>query len=85
LQIKELDNKAQTFQQRIDQIIRETYDLQEETKCEEENLRQMELECAKNLAPELQNLEKLLKEKQNFLAKIESEKDEKEVNFLKIC
>ena len=39
----------------------------------------MELESAKNIAPELQNLEKLFKEKQNSLAMIESEKDGKEV------
>ena len=43
----------------------------------------MESECAKNTAPEFQKLEKLLKEKQSSLAKIESEKDGKEVLFFK--
>lgn len=84
MQIKELENKAQTFRQQITQVVKEIDQLQQEAKREEENLRKMESECAKNTAPEFQKLEKLLKEKQSSLAKIESEKDGKEVLFKKI-
>ncbi|CAK5079295.1 unnamed protein product [Meloidogyne enterolobii] len=81
LQIKELENKAQTFRQQITQVIKELDLLQQEAKREEENLRKMESESAKNTAPEFQKLEKLLKEKQSSLAKIESEKDGKEADL----
>ncbi|KAL7074740.1 hypothetical protein ACQ4LE_005470 [Meloidogyne hapla] len=81
LQIKELENKVQAFQQRIAQVIKEIDLLQEETTREEENLRKMESERAKNAAPEFRNLEKLLKEKQSSLAKIESEKDGEEATL----
>ena len=83
MQIKELENKAQTFRQQITQVVKEIDQLQQEAKREEENLRKMESESAKNTAPEFQKLEKLLKEKQSSLAKIESEKDGKEVLFFK--
>lgn len=81
LQIKELENKAQAFRQQITQVVKEIDQLQQEAKREEENLRKMESESAKNTAPEFQKLEKLLKEKQSSLAKIESEKDGKEADL----